>query len=158
MKAVGAVLVIGACVLCGFGWTGTMRRKIGILEKLCSGLQRMETDLRQRSRPLTEMMEQEGLPELAGQLREGKLFSQAAEPLVKKLEHLFGTGEAVAAVRELAWSLGRYDCTTQAEACKRACSRLEACKGQIEQELLEKQRLYHTIPIALGCMVLLVIM
>ncbi len=158
MKVVGAVLVIGACILFGFGWTGTMRRKIRILEKLCGGLQRMETDLRQKNRPLPEIMEQEGLNELAQQLREGKLFSQAAAPLLETLEHLFGTGEAVAAVRELAWSLGRYDCLTQAAACQRACIRLEACKGQLGQELSEKQRLYHTVPVALGCMVLLVVL
>ena len=158
MKAVGAVLLMSACFLFGFGWTGTMRKKIGLLERLCAGIRRTETDLRQQSRPLAEIMEQEGLTALTKELRAGRLFSQAAQPLLLKLERLFGTGEVAAAVRELAWNLGRYDCATQAEACVRACVRLEACKGQLERELSEKQRLYRTVPLAVGCMVLLVVM
>lgn len=158
MKIAGAVMLLGACILFGFGWTGTMRKRITLLENLCGAIRRMETDLRQQNKPLAEIMEQEGFASLAKELRKGMLFSQAAEPLVKRLEHLFGAGEAVAAVKELAWNLGRYDCMTQAGACQRACARLEACKAQLEQELSEKQRLYHTVPFALGCMVLLIAM
>lgn len=156
MKIAGAAMLLGACILFGFGWTGTMRKRITLLENLCGVIRRMETDLRQQNKPLAEIMEQEGFASLAKELRAGKLFSQAAEPLVKRLEHLFGTGETVTAVAELAWNLGRYDCTTQVEACKRACFRLEACKKQLEQELAEKQRLYRTVPVALGGMVLLI--
>ena len=128
MKIAGAVMLLGACFLFGFGWTGTMRKRITLLENLCGVIRRMETDLRQQNKPLAEIMEQEGFASLAKELRAGKLFSQAAEPLVKRLEHLFGNGETVTAVTELAWNLGRYDCTTQAEACKRACFRLKPVK------------------------------
>lgn len=151
-------MLLGACVLFGFGWTGTMRKKITLLENLCGAIRRIETDLRQQNKPLPEIMEKEGFASLAKELRAGKLFSQAAEPLLKKMEHLFENGEPAAAVEELAWSLGRYDCATQADACKRAYVRLEACKEQLGQELSEKQRLYHTVPVALGCMVLLIAM
>ena len=151
-------MLLDACILFGFGWTGTMRKRITLLERLCASIRRMETDLRQQNKPLAEIMEQEGFASLAKDLRAGKLFLQAAEPQIERLKYLFGTGEAVAAVKELAWNLGRYDCTTQAGACQRTCARLEACKEQLEQELSEKQRLYHTVPFALGCMILLIAM
>lgn len=157
MKAVGALLLIGACFLYGFGWTCAMRRKIGSLDRLCEILRQTETDLLQKRTPLTELLERQGMGDLAELLRSGMLFSQAVEPSVTKLEHLLGCGEAVCALRELARCLGRYDAVTQAAACKQACSRLEACRAQLETELSEKRRLYHTVPVAVGCMVVLMI-
>ncbi|MBR5537067.1 MAG: stage III sporulation protein AB [Clostridia bacterium] len=158
MKATGALLLIGACFLFGFGWTGTMRRKIGVLDRLCEGLRQMESELLQRRAPLTDILERQGMGDIAGELRKGSLFSQAAEPQLKHLERLLGPGDAVSALWELTRNLGRYDAETQASACRQACLRLENCRGKLERELFEKQRLYHTVPVATGCMVVLVIL
>ena len=157
MKLVGAVLLIGACVLFGVGWTGSMRRKIESLDRFCQGLRYLETDLLQKGTPLADLLERQGTMELAERLREGCLFSQAIEPLIKKLESRFGRGEVVSTVEELAVSLGRYDAQTQAAACQRARDRLEACREKIEIELSEKQRLYRTVPVAMGLMVVLAV-
>ena len=157
MKLVGAVLLMAACVLFGFGWTDAMRKKISSLDGLCRGLWRLETDLVQKGTPLAELLEQMGHGELAARLRAGMLFAQAAEPMIKQLESKLGSGDAVAAVRELAVSLGRYDAQTQAGACKQARLRLETCKEKLEAELSEKQRLYRTVPVAMGLMVVLAV-
>ena len=158
VKAVGGALLMTACFLVGFGWTGSMRRKVRLLDGFCGLLLRMETELLQRGTPLAEMMEREGQNALAERLRAGELFARAAQPQLEALECLFGQGEVLSAAEELCWNLGRYDRDTQAAACSRARVRLEGCKVLLERELTEKQRLYHTVPVALGCILLLVIL
>ena len=158
MKAIGALFLIGACIMFGFGWTGAMRRKISALEHICEGLRQMEADLLQQKAPLAEILERLELKDVAGALRQGRLCSQAADPLLKELERLLGQGDAIHALRELAYSLGRYDADTQASACRRTCLRLETCREKLERELSAKQRLYHTVPVTMGCIVVLVIL
>lgn len=158
MKEAGAVLLLLACYLFGFGWTGSMKRRITFLETACGVIRRTETELRQQGKPLAEIAEQEGYSALSAELRRGTLFTQAACPLLEKAKRQLGDGEALAALEELAWNLGRYDSETQAAVCSRVCERLEVCKGQLERELSEKKRLYRTVPLALGSMVLLAAM
>ena len=158
MKMLGALMLMGACLLFGFGWTGAMRKKIGTLNRICEDLRQLEVELLQKRTPLAEILERQGMCGLAEQLRQGVLFSRAAEPTLTHLERLLGHGEAVCALRELARSLGRYDAETQAAGCRQARSRLETCRTQLEKDLSEKQRLYHTVPVAVGSVVVLVIL
>lgn len=166
MRAVGAILLVAACGGIGFGWTARQKKRIALLEALRAAIQGLGTELTQRGTPLPEILEAEArrggllagpMAQLAEALRQGTPMSQAAAPMTKALSESWELPQAAQAVAELCQLLGRYDAPTQGAACARAAARLEQIGEEQRQVLLEKGKLYHTVPLALGTMAALVI-
>ncbi len=166
MRALGAILLVVACGGVGFGWTLRQKQRIALLEALRAAVQGIGTELTQRGTPLPEILEgearrsdllAEGLSQLAKELRRGKPVVQAAAPLLEALSGRWELPQAAQTMEELCQRLGRYDAPTQGDACVRAAARLEQIGEEQQRVLLEKGRLYHTVPLALGAMAALVI-
>lgn len=158
MRWLGALLMVAACGGMGFAWTGALRRKLALLERLCSLLRRLQTELSQRGTPLPQLAEQLGLAAPAEQLRSGRTALSVAAPYLERLEKNWDLSETARTLEELARVLGRYDGGTQAAACGHAIGQLEVQRDALARELQEKGKLYHTVPLALGLMAALVVL
>ena len=150
MRWLGALLLVGACGGIGLEKTGTLRRRIALLDSLCEKLRQLQTELLQRNPPLPDLLEQVKQPALAEKVRRGMTMGQAARPLLQRLEgELPKTAQTL---EQLCCSLGRYDSGTQAQACAHALQQLQEQREELSRELAEKGNLYRTVPLAFGLM------
>ena len=156
MRWLGALLLVGACGGIGLKINGNFRRRIALLDSLCEKLRQLQTELMQRNSPLPDLLEQLRQPALAENVRRGMTMQQAASPLLQKLEgELPQTAQTLEA---LCCSLGRYDSSTQAQACTYALQQLQAQRDALSRELAEKGNLYRTVPLAFGLMAALAVL
>lgn len=156
MRWLGALLLVGACGGIGLAKTGTLRRRIALLDGLCENLRQLQTELLQRNPPLPDLLEQVKQPALAENVRRGMTMGQAAKPLLQRLEgELPKTAQTL---EQLCCSLGRYDSSTQAQACTHALLQLQGQREELSRELAEKGNLYRTVPLAFGLMAALAVL
>ena len=156
MRWLGALLLVGACGGIGLEKTGTLRRRIALLDSLCEKLRQLQTELLQRNPPLPDLLEQVKQPALAEKVRRGMTMEQAARPLLQRLEgELPKTAQTL---EQLCCSLGRYDSGTQAQACAHALRQLQEQREELSRELAEKGNLYRTVPLAFGLMAALAVL
>ena len=156
MRWLGALLLVGACGGIGLAKTGNLRRRIALLDSLCEKLRQLQTELLQRNPPLPDLLEQLGQPALAENVRRGMTMGQAAKPLLQRLEgELPKTAQTL---EQLCGSLGRYDSSTQAQACAHALQQLQEQRDTLSRELAEKGNLYRTVPLAFGLMAALAVL
>ena len=156
MRWLGALLLVGACGGMGLAKTGSLRRRIALLDSLCENLRHLQTELLQRNPPLPEILEQLGQPALAENVRRGMTMEQAARASLQRLEgELPKTAQTL---EQLCCSLGRYDSSTQAQACAHALQQLQEQREALSRELAEKGNLYRTVPLAFGLMAALAVL
>lgn len=156
MRWLGALLLVGACGGMGLAKIGNLRRRIALLDSLCENLRQLQTELLQRNPPLPDLLVQLGQPTLAENVRRGMTMGQAAKPLLERLEgELPKTAQTL---EQLCCSLGRYDSSTQAQACTHALLQLQGQREELSRELAEKGNLYRTVPLAFGLMAALAVL
>ena len=156
MRWLGALLLVSACGGIGLAKTGNLRRRIALLDSLCENLRQLQTELLQRNPPLPDLLKQLGQPVLAENVRRGMTMGQAARPLLQRLEgELPKTAQTL---ERLCGSLGRYDSSTQAQACAHALQQLQEQRDALSRELAEKGNLYRTVPLAFGLMAALAVL
>lgn len=161
MRWLGALLLAGGCGSVGLLRVAALKRKIALLEWLCTLLRRVQTELAQRNTPLPDLLEGEGHPALralGADLRRGMTMSAAARSGLQALSQERGLPESARTLEELASVLGRYDSHTQAAACGHALSQLESQQQALSRELAEKGNLYRTVPLAFGLMAALAVL
>ena len=156
MRWLGALLLVFACGGIGLAKTGNLRRRIALLDSLLENLRHLQTELLQRNPPLPDLLEQLEQPALAENVRRGMTMGQAAKPLLQRLEgELPQTAQTL---EQLCCSLGRYDSSTQAQACAHALQQLQEQREELSRELAEKGNLYRTVPLAFGLMAALAVL
>lgn len=156
MRWLGALLLVGACGGIGLAKIGSLRRRIALLDSLCEKLRQLQTELLQRNPPLPDLLEQLGQHKLAADVRRGMTMQQAARPLLQRLEGELP--QTAGTLEQLSCSLGRYDSTTQANACANALHQLQEQRETLSRELAEKGNLYRTVPLAFGLMAALAVL
>ena len=159
------MLIVLACAAAGWEAAARLRRQISLLDELCGLLAGMERELAQRGTPLPQLLLDCGkqlrhsgeLHRIADALRAGNTADRAAEVALQRLSSGMALPQAADTLRRLCRVLGRYDGTTQAEACSEAAAQLMLQQEALQHTLDERGRLYRVLPPALGAIAALVI-
>lgn len=169
LKAAGAVCVLLGAAVLGRLAVGRLKERAGTLGQLIDALGYLEEELSFRLSPLPELLEclarQHTGP--AGRFFAGCLEAMRASPqegLRTSWQWAAETYLGILRAEErdvllpLGNTLGRYDSEGQRQAIRQALARLEQLRTQAEEERGRLGKLYSTVSLAAGALVVIVFM
>jgi len=150
MRFLGAILVAAGCAGVGVHAAMELKARVGLLRRLCAGLEVMERELSLGRTPLPELLE--GLEE--------ELFRAAARGLAQGLGLRRAWDGALDAsslppedrevLRPLGRVLGRYDAPGQEESVEHVRRDLERRLAQAREESSRLGRMYAALGVTAG--------
>lgn len=162
IKALGGTLVLGSCFWWAQHQMGSLRQQAEILEALAETLAHMAREL-DRCAPEMETLLQLGLEEehetvrqLFGSISLGRLGEQRFETLWRDSVEASNVPEAGKRILcPLGAVLGRYDREAQIAALSGAQTDLREAGAALRRKLSENRKLWYTLSLSTGLMVVL---
>lgn len=169
IRLIGAAMLLTASAALGFSAAGALRSRVYELENLILSLKTMEWELTDRRTPLPELMRRvsacmSGIVKefyllcLSGLERRGETpFSQLWREAVESVPFHLTEGE-LAQLESLGSMLGRYDVESQCAALRETRERLGEQLAQARAEKNRSGRVYSTMGLACGTLLVIVLL
>ncbi len=170
LKALGALLIIGACTTLGLAARTKLRRQITSLSAMLDAIAFLRAEIEGPHTPLPELIDalahskepdtrllfremRRRMEQLSG-MSLGYHWSSTVRDLAEEL--CLGE-EAAAILRDASSFLGRYDAGQQLQCLAYTAERLEQCRQHACQEYQKHGNIYRTCGIAAGIFLVLIL-
>ena len=168
IRLIGAVLLAGGSSALGFGAVRHLEGRVRDLRELVAGLEVMERELGWRMASLPELLERAALGCGERAARFFHLCAQGASHLNgRTLRQVWLQAEEASGLvlepvdrlllEQLGAVLGRYDAVSQRQALTAAVGRLEEQRLQAQRERQRLGRVYGTLGVAAGALLVILL-
>lgn len=170
LKLAGALLLMAGASCLGFGAAGQLKARVSCLMALCAALEQMERELTFRLTPMPELM---GKLAKTAQAPADLFFARCREEMGRLGERSFGQLWRAALEEEtelilepterqilasLGDVLGRYDAEGQRLALRTAGTELGECLRRAREERDRLGRVYATLGLGAGAMLVIILL